>query len=450
MSLIVTVSALAGLAALSWGIPDRYRLWAWLVLSIGALYALQPPGADFATVTLVITVGVWWMIRAEPFTPGDRVALGVGAATALSMAFIQGAAVSLLIGLGLVAISGTTLIALIPPLPDESGARRRLTVVWIGALILLLAVFKTPALLNFSRAALAVPSLSAFGFSYIAFRLIHVLIDYRNGRLPPLTLRDFALYVVFFPTLSAGPIDRVQHFVTQLEARPFEWRYLAEGAQRILWGMFRKFIIADGLAYIALSPALINAMNRPALVAQPGAFWLMLYAYAFYIFFDFAGYTDIAIGIGLLLGIRLPENFRRPYTRPNIAAFWNSWHITLSTWYRDYVFTPLSRGLLKAQWPPWIAAFTVQVLTMILIGLWHGVSLNFIAWGLWHGVGLYLHRLLSPRFHPDLADRPRLARLIRIGSVLLTFHFVAFGWVFFALPDLQSSLRVFAGLMGLR
>lgn len=442
----MTVSALAILAMLSWAIPGRYRASGWLALSIGALYALQPPGADFATVTLVIILGVWWIIRAAPLTVSDQAALGIGATTALSMAVLQGSAASLLIGLALVAVSGTTLTALIPPIQDESGTQRRLAVVWIGVLILLLAVFKTPALLNFSRAALAVPSLSAFGFSYIAFRLMHTLIDYRNGRLPTLSLRDFALYVIFFPTLSAGPIDRVQHFITQLGIRPFEWRYIADGAQRILWGMFRKFIIADGLAYIALSPALVNVLNKPA----PTAYWLMLYAYAFYIFFDFAGYTDIAIGIGLLLGVRLPENFRRPYMRPNIAAFWNSWHITLSSWYRDYVFTPLSRSLLKAHWSPWLAAFTAQVLTMILIGLWHGVSLNFIAWGAWHGLGLYLHRLFAPRFQPDVADRPRLASLIRVSSVLVTFHFVAFGWVFFALPDLQSSLRVFAGLIGLR
>ncbi len=445
---MTTVLLWALLAALSWLVPMRFRPLSWLAISVGALYTLQAPGPDFATVTLLLIVGVWWLVRRDPLTRSDQLALLICAGIAFCAAFLHGSAVTLAIGLALTAASGTTLSTLIPSEMEDNSTHRRLAVLWIMALIALLVTLKTPALVSLSRVTLVTPNLSWFGFSYIAFRLMHVLIDYRNGRLPSLTLRDFALYVVFFPTLSAGPIDRVGRFVPDaLTERRFKARYLVAGGERILWGLFRKFVIADSLAYWALSPALID----PAKMPRFGDLWIMLYVYAFYIFFDFAGYTDIAIGIGILLGLTLPENFRRPYTRANIAAFWNHWHITLSTWYRDYVFTPLSRTLLRANWPPALAAFIAQLGTMILIGLWHGVSWNFAAWGAWHGMGLYVHRrmLTQIRWPSRLESQLWFPRVLTVGGVLLTFHFVALGWVFFALPDLHSSFAVFARLLGI-
>ncbi len=260
--------------------------------------------------------------------------------------------------------------------------------------------------------------------------------------------------MIFFPALTAGPIDRVQRFSTDANVdQPFTATFLVDGGLRIMRGLFYKFILADSLAFWALNPILANAPHRP----DPVYFWIMMYAYALRIFFDFAGYTDIAIGIGRLMGFRLPENFNRPYTQHNIAQFWNNWHITLSTWYRYYVFTPLSRELIRARWTPPLAAFTAQVTTMILIGLWHGVTWNFVLWGLWHGLGLTVHRILTTRLprlrHWQRWDnavkaRPRLARLVDAGNILLTFHFVALGWIFFALPDLTTSLKAFAGLLG--
>jgi len=188
--------------------------------------------------------------------------------------------------------------------------------------------------------------------------------------------------------------------------------------------------------------------------ANPALWWLMLYAYAFRIYFDFAGYVDIAIGIGRLAGIGLPENFRAPYLKRNIAQFWNSWHITLSTWFRLYFFTPLSRTLmgtpLRAQ--KLLVIFIAQISTMILIGLWHGVALNFVLWGAWHGVGLWLHRTLTERtrgWDEFVAARPVLARIVGVLSVLVTFHFVALGWVFFALGDPALIVRALRGLFGM-
>ncbi len=116
--------------------------------------------------------------------------------------------------------------------------------------------------------------------------------------------------------------------------------------------------------------------------------WLLLYMYGLRLYFDFSGYIDIAIGVGILLGIRLPESFSRPYLRTNIAAFWRSWHITLANWVRFYLFAPLSRTLLRRRWPPLLVVFIAQIVSMLIIGLWHGFTWSFAIWGLWHGLGL--------------------------------------------------------------
>src|SRR5260221_1481553 len=167
------------------------------------------------------------------------------------------------------------------------------------------------------------------GFSYIAFRLIHVLRDKQLGRLPELTLPEFVTYVVFFPSLSAGPIDRAERFAKDLQKEFIltQDETLLAG-QRIVVGLFKKFVIADTLAYIALNDALATQVHAT------GWMWIHLYAYAFQIYFDFSGYTDIAIGIACLVGIKLPENFAAPYTKPNLTQFWSSWHITLTQWIR--------------------------------------------------------------------------------------------------------------------
>jgi D-alanyl-lipoteichoic acid acyltransferase DltB (MBOAT superfamily) len=171
------------------------------------------------------------------------------------------------------------------------------------------------------------------------------------------------------------------------------------------------------------------------------------------LFFDFSGYTDIAIGLGILLGIRLPENFDRPYTRQNITTFWQSWHITLSNWVRFYVFSPLSRGLLRQphRLPTNSILLISHLTTMIIIGLWHGITWTFFIWGLWHGLGLFIHKLWSDRTRKSyrgLQQRPVALRLWQITGILLTFHFVLLGWVWFALPDVDTAITVFLRLFG--
>ncbi len=175
-----------------------------------------------------------------------------------------------------------------------------------------------------------------------------------------------------------------------------------------------------------------------------------MYAYAFQIFFDFSGYTDIAIGLGRLLGIKLPENFNSPYLKPNLTQFWNNWHMTLTQWFRAYFFNPVTRALRSGKKPlpiPWII-FITQLATMVLIGLWHGVTWNFVLWGLWHGLGLFIHNRWSEWTKARFAKfGARLQAGLNIGGILLTFHFVALGWVFFALPEVSTSVHFFQVLL---
>jgi alginate O-acetyltransferase complex protein AlgI len=326
-------------------------------------------------------------------------------------------------------------------------------------LIAILVVLKTPALslqtsifvrmlANRPVENAAVTDLRWLGFSYIAFRLIHVLRDKQMGRLPELSLPEFATYVIFFPALTAGPIDRAERFTQDLR-NDFSLTHdeTLFAGQRIFVGLFKKFVIADTLAIIALNDALATQ------VRTTGWMWIIVYAYAFQIYFDFSGYTDMAIGTARLVGIKLPENFAAPYLKPNLTQFWNSWHMSLTQWFRSYFFNPFNRWMRGLKnFPAWLMILLGQIATMLLIGLWHGITLNFIFWGIWHGLGLFLQNRWSEFIrtrHSSLGQNARLLPILQIGGILLTFHFVTLGWVFFALSDPALSWQVFQKLFGL-
>ena len=244
-----------------------------------------------------------------------------------------------------------------------------------------------------------------------------------------------------------GPIDRAERFAKDLrnEVVLTQDETLLAG-QRIFLGLFKKFVIADTLAMIALNDALVTQ------VRTAGWMWIIVYAYTLQIYFDFSGYTDIAIGTARLLGIHLPENFAAPYLKPNLTQFWNSWHMSLTQWFRAYFFNPFNRWIRGFKTiPAWGMILIAQVATMLLIGLWHGITLNFIFWGLWHGIGLFVQNRWSEfvRTHyPDLGQHARLQPVLQIGGILLTFHFVALGWIFFALSDPTLSWLVFRKMFG--
>lgn len=467
--LVFVAAALLYLALL----PGRWRAWALFAGSVVAIYWLQPATRirylDFAfpTATLAL-VGLAWIVTRAPdqrWTRDDSAAAGVAAGLVILLSVGRYLAESIRITparppdtltVALAVLAALAILALVDRLP---GGKRRQIVPAILLILALFVVLKTAPLAEeasrwLRRQAGQPESLASaaelewLGFSYVAFRLIHTLRDRQTGRLPALSLREFVTYAIFFPAFTAGPIDRAERFLPDLRDLPGpDAARLVRGGMRIAVGIGKKFVIADSLALLALSA------TKADQAASAGGLWVLLYAYAFQLYFDFSGYTDIAIGTGQLYGITLPENFNQPYLKRNITLFWQSWHITLSQWVRFYVFSPLSRYLLtrKRKPSPTVLALVGQVATMVVIGLWHGVAWQFVAWGLWHGLGLFVHKVYSDRtrgFYLRLRERPRLGAALGVLGTVVTFHFVLLGWVWFALPDIGTSWDVFTGLFG--
>jgi D-alanyl-lipoteichoic acid acyltransferase DltB (MBOAT superfamily) len=330
--------------------------------------------------------------------------------------------------------------------------------VGLVTLIVLLATLKSPeASLWLARTLRLANGQSAetassfdirwLGISYIIFRIIHTLRERQLGTLPVVSLREYVTYIFFYPALTAGPIDRLERFIKDLRGA---WKSAQEDwivvVQRIGLGLFKKFVLADSLALMAL-----NAQNADK-IQSTGWAWILMYAYTFQIFLDFSGYTDIAIGMAHMVGIRLPENFNAPYLRPNITQYWNNWHITLTMWFRAYFFNPLTRFLRTRQIPIWLVIFITQFLTMGLIGAWHGLTANFILWGLWHGLGLFIHNRWSDATRARVSEwttTPIRQNLINASGIFLTFHWAAFGWVWFVLPTPALAVQFFGRLFGI-
>ena len=299
------------------------------------------------------------------------------------------------------------------------------------------------------------------GFSYLAFRMLHVLRDYQAGRINAPSLRNLASYAFYFPAFTAGPIDRYPRFSADLErifpttsskestdAAIRRQQDLFEGGRRLAIGLFKKFVVADSLAIFSLSSQNANQ------VSTSGWLWLLVYAYSLRIYLDFSGYTDIALGLSRWMGIRLPENFDRPYLKTNLTAFWNSWHITLAQWFRAYIFNPLTRALRSREKPTpiWLIILAGQTLIMTLIGLWHGITWNFAIWGLWHAVGLFIHNRWSDWIRPRAATaKPHQVfdKTVKFAGWFLTFHYVTLGWVWFALPSTPTAWQVMLKLFNL-
>ncbi len=469
---LVEVAVFLGLALL-WrtAAGGRARGWFLLGLSVLAIFWLQPAtalrGMDTWLPLAALGLAVLsWVATVDPAGRCWRDQLP-------ALALVLG----LTLGLGLLRFV---------PLPDWLGAHRppplgqiaagigllalvvllaaRLPgrVARAGALTLLLVLFvllKYPPLTAWVSGGLRLLTeqpvhlasaldLRWLGFSYLAFRLIHTIRDRQAGRLHTFSLQEYLVYLFFFPAYTAGPIDRLERFVSDLRAPLGSLKGdLEKALPRLLSGLARKFVLADALALVALSPTLA------AQIQAPGWLWLGLVAYSFQIYLDFSGYTDLAIGLGLLAGIRLPENFNRPYSKPNLIQFWNNWHITLTQWFRAYFFNPLTRWLKRRlpRLPQALVVFSLQTATMILIGLWHGIALNFVLWGLWHAFGLFINNRwneqVKPRL-PDLSARAGLNRAVTVFSTLLTFIYVSLGWLWFLLPDAGQAGRVLLGLFG--
>ncbi|MEP6987304.1 MAG: MBOAT family O-acyltransferase [Chloroflexota bacterium] len=455
-------------------LPSRWRKWALLIGSMIAIYWLQPTlnirWLDYSlpTATLGITI-VCWLVTRQSSTllreDWQTLALVIVIALLLTISRYMEIPIELTsrppetwqVAVCLLVLTGAIFV-----LRNRASSHLVISIVIIlitGLFILLKTESLTVSLSHFLRgqtgqdqSLATVIDIQWLGFSYIAFRLIHTLRDRQSGLLPELSLREYLTYVIFFPAYAAGPIDRAERFATDYRALSVtnmrDANKITVALTRITVGLFKKFVIADGLAYFSLNTTNIAQAN------SAGAMWILLYSYAIRLYFDFSGYSDIAIGIGMLFGIQLPENFNLPYLKNNITTFWQSWHMTLSNWVRSYVYSPLSRNLLRRKNKPSnnVIILICTLTTMVIIGLWHGVTLPFVIWGLWHGIGLFLHKLWSDRtrgWYRRLKQKPVASRLWYGMGVMLTFHFVLLGWVWFAMPDMASAFHVFSGLLGL-
>ena len=277
------------------------------------------------------------------------------------------------------------------------------------------------------------------GISFYTFQTMSYTLDvYLHRAKPTRSALDFALYVTFFPQLVAGPIVRASQFLPQcLTSKRATRRQFTWGLFMMTLGLFQKVVLADAM----LSPAAEAVFGFDRGPLSPVDSWIGVLAFSGQIFFDFAGYSTCAIGIALCLGFSLPDNFRRPYAAVGFSDFWQRWHISLSTWLRDYLYIPLG-GNRKGR----LRTLANLMVTMLLGGLWHGASWTFVAWGGLHGLFLVAERELKR----VLGDRARLtSRGARTLAGLLTFFLVNITWVFFRAPDFPSAGLMILSMFGL-
>ena len=334
---------------------------------------------------------------------------------------------------------------------DRSDRRARKKRLLITSLIANLGLLFTFKYWNFANdnlaaafAAMGIPwhggsldLLLPVGISFYTFQTLSYTIDVYRGRLAPEKhLGHFALYVAFFPQLVAGPIERAVNLLPQLRTvKTFDWDRVASGLQLALWGLFKKVVIADLLArHVVAIYGNVPEHNGVS-------YWVATYAFAFQIFCDFSGYSDIAIGSARVMGFDLMKNFDRPYFATTIVDFWRRWHISLSTWLRDYLYIPLggNRGGT-------VLLYRNLMITMLLGGLWHGASWNFVIWGGLQGVMLSLSRAtLSTRNR--LNERLGIPLWLRDSiRMVITFHLVCVSWVFFRAESLHDATHMLVGM----
>ncbi len=282
------------------------------------------------------------------------------------------------------------------------------------------------ALIGIKRTQIALP----LGISFFTFHALSYLIDvYRRRFAANRSLREVALYIAFFPQLIAGPIVRYKNIALRLHLRRHSWGRASAGLRMLVIGLAMKVLIADPLA--PLADAVFDHARAPSLLTA----WTGALAYSLQIYFDFAGYSNMAIGLGLAFGFSLPRNFNLPYRSTSITEFWRRWHRTLSAWFRDYLYIPLGGNRGSA-----LRTYRNLIVVFVLCGLWHGANWTFLLWGAWHGAFLVAERAGLGK---ALKTAPRL-----IGWVY-AFGAVVFGWVLFRSPTLAAAGEIWRGMIGL-
>lgn len=266
------------------------------------------------------------------------------------------------------------------------------------------------------------------GISFFTFKLISYVVDIRKQKVEAVKeLIAFGTYVAFFPTIMSGPIDRPKEFMRQLfSCRCINYEDVSEGLKKVLWGLFTKICIADVL--VSYTDAVFDNLSQHSGISI--AFATILYSVQIYA--DFNGYSNMAIGTAQILGLRISENFLRPYFASSISDFWRRWHMSLSSWIRDYIYIPLGgnrKGVLRM--------YMNQMVAMILCGMWHGAAFNFIVWGALHGGGVCVHKFYSQVILKHSRHYQPVG-LKRFFSIVFTFLIVSFVWQFFRINKLQD------------
>ena len=278
---------------------------------------------------------------------------------------------------------------------------------------------------------LPVPEIALpIGISFYIFQIVSYLVDVRRGDVPPQRNPfKFMLYVSLFPQLIAGPIVRYRTIADDIENRAFDFDNVVAGIRRFVIGLAKKVLIADMMALVADTVFASPVKDIPCAYA-----WLGAIAYTLQIYFDFSGYSDMAIGLGRIFNFRFLENFDHPYASVSVQEFWRRWHISLSTWFRDYLYIPLGgnrRGKVRT--------YCNMFVVFLLCGLWHGAAWNFVVWGVYHGLGLVVERAGLGKI---------VGRLPRPLGNLYLMLFVIVGWVVFRAPDLTYAVGYLGNMFG--
>ena len=279
------------------------------------------------------------------------------------------------------------------------------------------------------------------GVSFFTFRLISYVIDVYNGEVEPTQdVVEFATYIAFFPCILSGPIDKPK-FISQLHSkREFNYDQAVDGMRQILWGLFKKVVVADNCAIF------VDKVFSTYTEQSGSTLLLAIIFYSFQLYADFSGYSDMAIGVGKLLGLLITRNFNYPYFALNVADFWRRWHMSLTTWVTDYVFTPLN-----FQFRRWGKAGMILaiIINMVVVGLWHGANWTYVLFGIYHGL-LFVPLVLSGDFMKKdqlRTNRIGLPVLRDFGCMLLTFGLVLIGWVIVRSDSVGMAWEYFQGML---
>lgn len=334
---------------------------------------------------------------------------------------------------------------------EKTSARDRKVILVVSILIYvaILGAFKYSSMV--SQVFLSISALSKLeyylilpiGLSYITLQSISYAVDIYNDRqTAEKNIGFLALFFLFFPKIMAGPVERPINLIPQFRKNhSFDYTAITNGLKFMAWGFLKKIIIADNLA-LSINPIFQNPHEYPAV-----SLLFATVAFALQIYFDFSGYSDIALGSAQVIGINLTNNFKNPYFASSVSEFWQRWHISLSLWLRDYIFFPLRRYIIKNRKNQTLSIIAASMVTMLVSGFWHGTGITFIVWGLLHGLFITIPPLMNNLQKNKSNDRLiRWEKTMKPAQVVLTVFLVSFSWIFFRANSLSDAFYIISNI----